>query len=269
MVGCLEVSERKLEDDLLRFASVNAEKPVWKSVLFKFFSMFKALPFSFYVFSLAVDRVHCDLGFEILNLISKDLWIEIIFKMWIVVWKLCFNFVNRKNNPNFTPQVKMNRIEERIRQIMESENLSQQDFAKLLEISPASLSSIFNGRTRPTHNHTNAIHKAFPNLNINWLLFGEGEMYEKTASNVNTSVNDEDNINSAAVKVYDNIQNKRPADPDGPDVLRGGYQTSFFENRDLRESGKNSKNFDIRPRQVKEIRVFYDDGTYESFVPQK
>ena len=101
---------------------------------------------------------YIDLGFEILNLTSKDLWIEIIFKMWIVIWKLCFNFVNRKNNPNFTPQVKMNRIEERIRQIMESENLSQQDFAKLLEISPASLSSIFNGRTRPTHNHTNAIH---------------------------------------------------------------------------------------------------------------
>ena len=163
----------------------------------------------------------------------------------------------------------MNRIEERIRQIMESENLSQQDFAKLLEISPASLSSIFNGRTRPTHNHTNAIHKAFPNLNINWLLFGEGEMYEKTIPNLNTSVNDADSVNSDAVKVYDSIQNKRPADPDGSDVLRGGYQTSFFENRDLRESGKNSKNFHIRPRQVKEIRVFYDDGTYESFVPQK
>jgi hypothetical protein len=30
---------------------------------------------------------------------------------------------------------------------------------------------------------------------------------------------------------------------------------------------KNAKNFDISERKIKEIRVFFDDGTYESFVP--
>ena len=95
------------------------------------------------------------------------------------------------------------------------------------------------------------------------------DYYEEFASKLLEYRNNRKELIGKIVKVYDSIQNKRPADPDGSDVLRGGYQTSFFENRDLRESGKNSKNFDIRPRQVKEIRVFYDDGTYESFVPQK
>ena len=163
----------------------------------------------------------------------------------------------------------MNSIEDRIRQIMESENLSQQDFAKLLEISPASLSSIFNGRTRATHNHTNAIHKAFPNLNINWLLFGEGEMYEKGGAINNASVNGHDMPSQDGFKVYDN--NPAVSSVNGPfmEAARPGYPQNYFDNRDSREPSKDVKKFDVKPRQVKEIRVFFDDGTYESFVPQK
>ncbi|HIU89329.1 MAG TPA: helix-turn-helix transcriptional regulator, partial [Candidatus Caccomonas pullistercoris] len=37
-------------------------------------------------------------------------------------------------------------MKDRIRKIMELANLSQQEFAARLEMSPASLSSIFNGR---------------------------------------------------------------------------------------------------------------------------
>ena len=68
-------------------------------------------------------------------------------------------------------------MEDRIRQLMEASGLSQKDYAAKLEISPGSLSSIFNGRTRATNNFTKAIHRAFPTVNINWLLFGEGEMF--------------------------------------------------------------------------------------------
>lgn len=44
-------------------------------------------------------------------------------------------------------------------------------------MSPASLSSIFNGRTNPTNNHVQAIHRAFPVVNVSWLMFGEGDMF--------------------------------------------------------------------------------------------
>ena len=67
-------------------------------------------------------------------------------------------------------------MKDRVRQVMSWAKLSQQDFATYLEISPASLSSIFNGRTNPTNNHVQAIHRAFPEINVNWLMFGEGEM---------------------------------------------------------------------------------------------
>ena len=32
---------------------------------------------------------------------------------------------------------------------------------------------------------------------------------------------------------------------------------------------KSTKNFDIKQREVMEIRVFFSDGTYESYLPAK
>ena len=69
-------------------------------------------------------------------------------------------------------------VKDRIKIIMQDRNLSQQDFANVLGITPGSLSGILNERTRPTNNHTIAIHREFPDISIDWLLFGEGEMYK-------------------------------------------------------------------------------------------
>ena len=40
-------------------------------------------------------------------------------------------------------------MKERILQIMRRENMTQQEFAKAIEVSPASLSNIFNGKNQP------------------------------------------------------------------------------------------------------------------------
>ena len=67
-------------------------------------------------------------------------------------------------------------MKDRIKIVMDYAKLSQQDFSHKLGVSPASLSSIFTGRTNPTNNHVQAIHRVFPEINVSWLLFGEGEM---------------------------------------------------------------------------------------------
>ena len=43
-------------------------------------------------------------------------------------------------------------MKDRIKHIMEEQHMSQQVFADFIGLSPATLSSIFNGRTRPTLN---------------------------------------------------------------------------------------------------------------------
>ena len=68
-------------------------------------------------------------------------------------------------------------MKDRVKQIMESMHMTQQVFAQFIEMSPASLSSIFNGRTRPTLNILEAIKKKIPDINTDWLMFGSGSMY--------------------------------------------------------------------------------------------
>ena len=64
---------------------------------------------------------------------------------------IVFTFVNVKNA--FVEREKQRAIEkmmkERILQIMRRENMTQQEFAKAIEVSPASLSNIFNGKNQP------------------------------------------------------------------------------------------------------------------------
>lgn len=68
-------------------------------------------------------------------------------------------------------------MKDRIRQIMESQHMSQQTFANFIGMSAASLSSIFNNRTKPTLNTVEAIKSKMPRLSTDWLMFGRGSMF--------------------------------------------------------------------------------------------
>ena len=68
-------------------------------------------------------------------------------------------------------------MKDRIRQIMESQHMTQQVFADYIGVGAATLSSIFNDRTRPTLNIVESIKKKIPNINTDWLMFGSGDMY--------------------------------------------------------------------------------------------
>lgn len=69
-------------------------------------------------------------------------------------------------------------MKDRILQIMEREGVSNAEFAEKIGISTSSLSHIFNGRNKPSLEVVMRIHKAYPEINLYWLLYGEGEMEE-------------------------------------------------------------------------------------------
>ena len=68
-------------------------------------------------------------------------------------------------------------MKDRIRQIMEDQHLNQQNFAQLIGKSTATLSSIFNDRTKPSLDIVDAIKKKLPQVNLEWLLYGTPPMY--------------------------------------------------------------------------------------------
>lgn len=161
-------------------------------------------------------------------------------------------------------------MKDRIRQIMESQNLSQQSFADMLNISPASLSSIFNDRTRPTLNHVDAIKRSFPNINLEWLLYGKGEMFESPENDGRIS-GGEHQVSGAKTMPSDDspmldFGSAATLPPSPKSGQATGINTSDFANYN---DFQGRKIIDIKQRKITEIRIFYDDQTWETFVAKK
>lgn len=150
-------------------------------------------------------------------------------------------------------------MKDRIKTIMESQHMTQQTFSQFLGISSAALSSIFNGRTRPTINTVEAIHQKIPNISIPWLMFGTGDMYvNKDDSQV---VKSQDQTSKQQELDFDNAPQETLPSPKG----KGQYnkaQTKIIKSSEVKFA-------DRFRREITEIRVYFDDQTYETFVPDK
>lgn len=160
-------------------------------------------------------------------------------------------------------------MKERIRSIMNHERLSQQDFAARLGISAASLSSIFTGRTNPTNNHVMAVHRAFPQVNVSWLLFGEGDMLCPSSGSAASAPDGEALSDTSSVSLLAG-PSAAPSDSLASAIppQQGALQRDIpVTSRRQADYSVNVINVDKPTRRIKEIRVFFDDGTYESFVP--
>lgn len=154
---------------------------------------------------------------------------------------------------------------------MESQHMTQQVFAEFIGTTPATLSGIFNDRTRPTINIVENIRRKFPDISLDWLMFGQGDMYktpptlepdlfsqsEASAGGMSSSTQ------STPSSPTPSVASSKPTVPTSPAGLNlDSVKTTLKET--IQEE---MKNVDKHKRHVIEIRVYYDDGSYESFLP--
>ena len=146
--------------------------------------------------------------------------------------------------------------------IMESQHMTQQTFANFLDIAPATLSSIFNGRTRPTLNIIEAIKNKFPNISTDWLMFGNGSMMLNDDSALQVSVSHSDSVSSSI---------SAPNPSSSEQLLDFGAKSSVpsFEQDHSTQQKSMVKIVDKPQRKITEIRIFYDDQTWETFISKK
>ena len=156
-------------------------------------------------------------------------------------------------------------MKDRIRQIMESQHMTQQVFAEFIGVGAATLSSIFNDRTRPTLNIVEAIKKKIPNISTDWLMFGSGDMY--LSENPTPNAGSESGFQSA-----DNRQVGYSPMLDFNETSSPTPQNSFLQPQNVNSvKSTRSENdrlevklIDKPQRKIVEIRVFYDDQTFDT-----
>ena len=148
--------------------------------------------------------------------------------------------------------------------------MTQQVFADFIGLAPATLSSIFNERTRPTLSVVEAIKKKIPNISTDWLMFGSGEMYVASPAPADSLFPAEENGSSPG-QSYQNPMldfDQSPA-PTPQQLVQTPYSFNSVKSTHPEIITQEIKTIDKPQRRVMEIRVFYDDQTWETFVPQK
>lgn len=165
-------------------------------------------------------------------------------------------------------------MKDRIKQIMESQHMTQQVFAQFIETSPATLSSIFTGRTNPTMNIVASIKKKIPDISTDWLMFGTEPMYltpqQPSVAPVSTpSLSHE--TGQDQVLDFDHFSTPTPENGvSAPQNLSSpAPRFNSVKSTHPEMVREEIKIIDKPQRRITEIRVFYDDQTWETFVPAK
>ena len=148
-------------------------------------------------------------------------------------------------------------IIDRLKLILERVNLTPGNFADKIGVAPATISHILSGRNKyPSAEVMLRLHETFPDIDLNWLLTGEGTLVK----------DDPDSMFTGSLF--------------GDNLLNATKSTTESENRkeNSLEKAKNTDNpivkqeiiYKEKPvRKIAEIRIFFDDGTYETFTPNK
>lgn len=167
-------------------------------------------------------------------------------------------------------------MKDRIKQIMEQHKMLQQDFAKHIGISASTLSGIFTGKTQPSTKIFQAIHAAFPDISTDWLLFGEGEMFTSEEAAFRAMLAEEEAEQRQLKGEKKEAGEKEsfakvvsPAPTTSAHVVPSATHPSLFDATPTPPipAVEMVKFVSQAQRSIKEIRVFYDDGTYEDFLP--
>lgn len=143
-------------------------------------------------------------------------------------------------------------MKDRIAQIIRKEGLTATQFAEKLKISSSSLSHILSGRNNPSLEFVMKVHKACDYVNLNWLLYGEGEM--------ETDIDSENHILPRETSLFPpeepTIAENRKENEDKPPLTT----TKEIVREEI-------KYVEVPAKKIVEIRIFYDNGTYEIFKP--
>ena len=160
-------------------------------------------------------------------------------------------------------------MKERIHQIMKESGMNQKEFSQATGIPTATLSNIFNGRTSATLNHALALHRRFPNLRMEWLLFGEGEPYLSGSSSESAPESFQPTFDSSGLDYIVDTPSTETPMSDVASTVSSHVANSETPVSALSCQGESVqdtvRNVNKPTRKIVELRVFFDDGTYEVF----
>ena len=166
---------------------------------------------------------------------------------------------------------------------LEQAGISNSQFADTCDIPRPTLSQLLNGRNKKVSDEViGKIHRAYPTLNVMWLMFGDGEMLLNGSDPMSASDDLSGGVrhHNNESRIEDNGQRAISFDEDEPMGYRSNAPkaqqrtsnpTSIETLQNIMRNvvGRTSKRATAgdSERRVVNIFVFYNDGRFEQFEP--
>lgn len=138
----------------------------------------------------------------------------------------------------------------RLKQFLAAENISQAQFADSINVVRASVSHVLSGRNNPSFDFIKAMMLQYPNLNIDWLMFGKGRMYKDQ-----TRPEPVEDLLFSDLDIEDDLRTTSPA-PVEEKI------TPVETSTELNTSTQATQTV-VNQRKVSKILILFDDGTYQ------
>jgi transcriptional regulator with XRE-family HTH domain len=150
--------------------------------------------------------------------------------------------------------------------LMESEGLTPAKFADEIGVQRSSISHILSDRNKPSYDFILKILNRFTGVNAEWLINGKGSMIKGEIPVKKTVI--QSDLFSNVIQSKDSNKNQT----EGPKNI---VQNEQYLNTKELENNKLDKNIEAKSQfkvtnvnNVSFIAVFYQDGTFENFIPR-
>ena len=153
-------------------------------------------------------------------------------------------------------------MKERLEELMQLLNLTPTQFANEIGIQRTTLQHILSGRNEPSLKVIMAIHSKYPDVELDWLLNGKGYAIPVMQQN---------NNQEQEYPLFQGFENGvfQPVVKNNQDFSNLSDQEDALKSRKKRIYKEVKSNIDTQSdchaKSIKEVVVFFNDGTYQKF----
>jgi len=164
-------------------------------------------------------------------------------------------------------------MKERLIQLLDLEQLSPSKFADIIGVQRSSVSHVISGRNKPSYDFLQKTLTAFPGLNAEWLILGQGTMYEQMGRGATGNL-----FEAPQAPNFEQIPS---------DILEEGTENEISdESQEVKVEPEITANPELirdsddihgdlvkqdtgRTRKVVQVMILYDDDTFRTYLPSK
>ena len=164
-------------------------------------------------------------------------------------------------------------MKERLIQLLDLEQLTPSKFADIIGVQRSSVSHVISGRNNPSFDFIQKTLTAFPGLNAEWLIVGQGTMYDQMGRGVSGNLFEapvEENLMQIPADIAgQGTENRFPEDSQGDKE-----EVNLSPNADLEGDTEDlpadlEQQVSRSPGRIVQVMVFYDDDTFRTYKPSK